>query len=250
MGIYQNEDMQVKFSFVVPYYNEELIIEQNIGKIIGYLEIQFGSSYELILSNDNSNDHSPEIAEEFRINPRIRLVDFSTGPSHRENLSEALKMTKGDIVCFFDIDLSSDISSLKYLIRSIETDGFDIAIGGRRHPLSIVRRSLGRRLVSRFYNMIIRILFGSEISDHQCGFKAFKKSVLQNLLSEMGYDPTFRRRWFWDTELLLRAQRKNYRIKELPVKWNGGLLEEGGFAFVRKEYVVIFYILKNYKNFK
>jgi len=251
MNTVHNDNSKIKLSFVVPYYNEEEIIKQSIREILRQLSNQFpDSSYELLLVNDNSNDHSSEIVKEFGSLPYVHLVNFPTGPSHRENMAKAMKQAKGDIICFFDIDLSCDITYLKNLIDAIEIEGFDLAIGNRYHRMSILDRSLGRKLISLVYNPLIRILWGSKLSDHQCGFKAFKESIFTVLWDEMGFDSPFTRGWFWDTELLLRAQKKSYKIKEIPVKWKNRFHEKTWLFFIKNEFRFIFYILRNYKKLK
>lgn len=245
-----NKD-NIKLSFVVPFYNEEKIIKQNIIEIIEQLANQFPSSiYELILVNDNSTDRSFEITEQFIKYPYIRLINYSSGPSYRENLGQALREVKGDVICFFDVDLSSGMGFLKILIDAVRVDGFDIAIGSRYHPLSVVKRNLGRYLISRIYNTAVHFLWGSQLLDHQCGFKALKRNILLVLLDDLGYDSKFNRGWFWDSELLLLAQKRNYRIKEIPIEWKDSVREKGWFIFLIKQYKVVFYALKNFHKFR
>jgi hypothetical protein len=82
---------------------------------------------------------------------------------------------------------------------------------------SKVERSLTREIVSRTYNFLVRAMLGSEVKDHQCGFKAFRREPLMKILDEIAAN-----HWFWDTEILVRASRKGYRIKEIPVEWTSG----------------------------
>ena len=243
------DNKQYKLSFLVPYYNEESIIKKNIEHVLEQLKSRFGpSSYELILVNDNSSDKSLEIASQFKAIPCVSLINFSEGPSHRENLGKAMRQARGDIICFFDIDLSCSMDALKDLVGSIQNDGFDLAIGNRYDSSSTLKRKGGRKALSKIYNGAVKILWGSKIDDHQCGFKAMRRDVLSELLDEMGPDPVFSRRWFWDTELLLRAQKRNCKIKEIPVHWEERAKEKKWFIFLWREARMLFYILKNYKN--
>jgi hypothetical protein len=82
---------------------------------------------------------------------------------------------------------------------------------------SNVERSGTRHIASKTYNFMVRALLGSKVKDHQCGFKAFRREPLLQLLDEVGAS-----HWFWDTELFVRASRRGYRIKEIPVDWKGG----------------------------
>ena len=93
----------------------------------------------------------------------------------------------------------------------------------------------------------MKLLFNSKIRDHQCGFKVFKKEVIINLLDKLGYDRTFDRGWFWDVELLVRAQNNNYKITEIAVKWKGD--KESTFN-IKRELRILKYILRNRKKIK
>ncbi len=109
------------------------------------------------------------------------------------------------------------LAQLKSLISSIKDEGYDFAVGSRMLPESKVERSGTRDIASRFYNFMVCALLGSKIKDHQCGFKAFKREPLMQLL-----DKVEARHWFWDTELIVRASQRGYRIKEIPVEWRSG----------------------------
>jgi len=117
--------------------------------------------------------------------------------------------------------------------------GSDIAIGSRYKGLR-PERTWFRRCVSRLYNKFMKVYFGSNLCDHQCGFKAFRKETLFSLLQDMGYDRSLSRGWFWDAELLIRAQRKGLKITEFPVIWRFG--EKSSFRILR-EMKMIPYVL-------
>ena len=119
---------------------------------------------------------------------------------------------------FSDTDLATDISSLKSLVKAAEGK-YDIAIGSRYLKDSKIRRKPERRIISFFYNNFVRLYLRSRIRDHNCGFKAFKKQVILDLVEEAGYDKSFTRGWFWDAEILIRAQRKKLKIAEIPAHW-------------------------------
>jgi hypothetical protein len=116
-----------------------------------------------------------------------------------------------------DVDLATDVRQLKDLINSIEKEGYDFATGSRMLPESNVKRSGTRNIASKTYNFMVRAVLGSKVKDHQCGFKAFRREPLMQLLDEVGAN-----HWFWDTEILVRAYRRGYKIKEIPVLWTGG----------------------------
>lgn len=131
-------------------------------------------------------------------------------------LSRAASIARGDIFCYFDVDMATDISHLEELLGRI-TEGYDLATGSRLLPESRIIRSCSREIKSRGYNFLVRLILKSTLSDHQCGFKAFRTEVLRDLLQE-----TCDTHWFWDTEILVRAQHKGLRIAEIPVIWTEG----------------------------
>lgn len=225
-------------SVFIPAYNEEEIIENNIQRIYDYLKNEF-KYFELIIVDDSSKDKTSEIARKLSQETNIQYARFENCPSRRENLAVSLKRAKYDIVVFMDLDLATDLSYLKDLINNIQ-NGNDISIGSRYKGIK-PKRELYRLIISKVYNLFMRIYFGSNILDHQCGFKAFKKEVLLELIEEMGYDTDLTRGWFWDAELLIRAQKKGYRISEMPIKWQFG--KKSTFN-MQRELKMLGYVLK------
>ncbi len=116
-----------------------------------------------------------------------------------------------------DVDLATDLRYLKPLCDAIRTEGYDFVTGSRMLPESKVERSFSRQISSKSYNFLVRVMLGSKLRDHQCGFKAFKRESVLPLLDEVKA-----KHWFWDTEIFVRASRKGYRIKEIPVEWKSG----------------------------
>lgn len=226
-------------SIFVPCYNEEERIEKNILVIYEML-LSLRKPFELIIVDDGSRDKTRSIAKELEAKHKeIKYLFYENGPSRRENLGEAMKTAKGDIVAFMDLDLSADIAYFPNLIKSIE-EGNDIAIGSRYKGVR-AKREWNRRIISFWYNLFMRLYFGSSVYDHQCGFKAFRKQKLISLLEKMEYDQKFIRGWFWDVELLVRAQKKGYKIDEFSVPWKFG--KQSSFD-MRRELKMLPYVLK------
>ncbi len=105
---------------------------------------------------------------------------------------------------------------LRELVQSIR-DGYDFATGSRMLPESDVKRPLKRGIASKGFNFLTRLMLGSKLQDHQCGFKSFKREPLFLLLDEVKDT-----HWFWDTELFVRAQRSGFKVREFPVEWRHG----------------------------
>ncbi len=119
-----------------------------------------------------------------------------------------------------------------------------ISIGSRYSGIA-PKRSISRLLASRLFNLSLKLLFNSKINDHICGFKAFKKDSLVTLLQAMGYDQTKQRGWFWDAELLIRAQSMNIAINEVPVEW---VAANDSTVRINREIGMVYYIRKFYKT--
>ena len=237
--------MKQKISLFIPIYNEAGILGENVSKICSTLS-KITKNFEIFIVDDNSNDSSQSICRRIcKKNNKIRYLRYSNGPSRRENLAKSFKFAKGDTIAFIDMDLSTDLSHTKRLFDEIEK-GADISIGSRYVKGSYIKRNFSRRAVSYFYNAFLQLFFHSRIYDHQCGFKAFKRHVILDLVKEMGYDKKFIRGWFWDAELLLRAQKKPYKIVEFPVKWHYG---KTSTFDLKRELKMISYILEHRKSF-
>lgn len=229
----------MKVSVFIPCYNEEHRLSVHLKKIQDALE-EITHSYELILVDDNSSDRTGALGKEIaKKNRHVVYIRFNKGPSRRENLAHAFSYAKANIILFMDLDLSADLKDLRTLMGYIE-QGYDIAFGSRYKGVAADREA-SRLVISKVYNTLISFFFRSTINDHQCGFKAFNKRKLFPLLQEMGYDKTFVRGWFWDAELLIRAQRHGYALKEFPVEWKEGKTSSFNFS---RELRMIPYVVK------
>ena len=141
---------------------------------------------------------------------------------------------------FMDADLATDLKNIPTLIRMID-DGYDIATGSRHIAGTVSKRLLSRRLISFFYKHFVKFYFNSKINDHECGFKAFRRDVILDLLNYLGYDYQFKRKMTWDTEMFLIAQKLDYKIKEIPIIWEEG--QKSALRF-RTELSIVPYLLR------
>ena len=206
-----------EISIIFPAYNEAKYIEPAVQEAKKHLD-EFSSSYEIIIAEDGSTDGTAEIAEDMA--KKYQLVEHI----HRKErlgrgtaLNNAFRQSKGNILVYMDLDLATDLKYLKPLIEAISVEGYDFATGSRMMPESKVERTFRRSLVSKIYNFMVRKILGSKLRDHQCGFKAFRRESALKIIEQVEDH-----HWFWDTELLVRAQRNGYKIKEIPVEWTSG----------------------------
>ena len=217
MAIQNKNSKTVQVSVVLPAYNEVDYLQQAVEKTIQTLN-KFTKSYEVIIAEDGSTDGTAERAEE--------LAQTLRGVSHihREKrlgrgtaLNNAFKHSSGEVLVYMDLDLATDLKYLKPLVEAITIEGYDFATGSRMLAESKAERTFSRGISSKTYNFLVRHMLGSKLRDHQCGFKAFKREPLMKLLDEV--DATH---WFWDTEIMVRAHRHRFRIKEIAVEWKSG----------------------------
>lgn len=208
---------EIEVSVVLPVYNDREALMTAIPRSLGVLETIAPGSFELIVAEDGSTDGSAEFVRDCEAkDPRVRLLHSDERLGRGRALNRAFAEAKGSIVCYYDVDLATDIQHLTELIGAVR-DGYDLATGSRLLPESDITRSGGREIASRGYNMLVRTILGSSLHDHQCGFKAFRRDRLLELLPSISAD-----HWFWDTEVLVRAQRKGYQVREFPVRWRQG----------------------------
>jgi len=206
--------MAEKIALVLPVHNEAHTLCSSVKR----LEKEAGKlkrPFEIIIAEDGSTDGTYEAAKRLT-NKRIRLLHSRKRLGRGAAISRAVRGTDAEIVVYADADLAPDIKSLHRLIAGVEK-GTAISTGSRLLPGSVVQRSVARELVSRAYNFLVRLLFGSVIHDHQCGFKAFRRGDVLPLLNEVED-----RHWFWDTELLVRAQANGLKVDDFPIRWREG----------------------------
>jgi glycosyltransferase AglD len=203
-------------SVVIPVFNDQAALSLAIPAALDILE-KNTPWFELIIAEDASTDGSFELARRWAIHDiRIRVLHRDKRLGRGSALTKAWKESAGDIFCYFDVDQATDMKDLPRLLQAIE-DGYDGATGSRLIPGSYVVRDQDREMKSRVYNNLVRIILGSRIHDHQCGFKAFRRETMASLLPFV-HDT----HWFWDTELLVFCQKKGYALVELPIRWTQG----------------------------
>ena len=207
----------VKASVVLPAHNEADALEPAVSEITKVLD-EYGTDYEIVIAEDGSTDGTDKKADDLSERlPAVWHLHSDKRLGRGKALKNAFQQSSGEILVYMDVDLATDVRQLKELIKSVDEEGYDFATGSRLLPESNVERSGTRNIASKTYNFMVRAFLGSEVKDHQCGFKAFRREPLMQLLDEVEAE-----HWFWDTELLVRAHRRGYKIKEFPVLWKSG----------------------------
>ncbi len=209
-----SSEQSVKVSVIFPAYNEVAYLDAAVEKTTQALN-GFTDSYEIIIAEDGSKDGTAERAEELAQKyPFVRHIHREERLGRGKALNNAFQQARGEVFVYMDLDLATDLKHLKQLVEAITEEGYDFATGSRMLPESKVERTLRRSISSKSFNWLVRRMLGSKLRDHQCGFKAFKREPTLQLIDEVGA-----RHWFWDTEILVRAQKKGYKVKEIAVEW-------------------------------
>jgi glycosyltransferase involved in cell wall biosynthesis len=206
----------VEVSAVIPVYNDGEALKRAIPLSISAIE-QVSPDFELIIAEDGSTDGSADLVRSWGDkDSRVRLLHSDERLGRGKALNRAFLAAEGKIVCYYDVDLATDMKYFATLIDAIR-NGYDISTGSRLLPESRITRTEGREIASRGYNFLVRTVLGSKLHDHQCGFKAFSRERVLTIL------PVVRdTHWFWDTEVLVRAEKQGDRISEFPVDWQQG----------------------------
>ena len=199
---------------VVPVFNEAASLERSVRSVHRYLGAEFPFSWRIVIADNASTDATPAIAAALaRELPGVELLRIDRKGRGRA-LREAWSRSDARVVCYMDVDLSTDLRGLLPLVAPLLSGHSDVAIGTRLARSARVARGPKRELISRGYNRLLRTVLRAHFSDAQCGFKALTATAARRLLDDVRDD-----NWFFDTELLVLAQRRGLRIHEVPVDW-------------------------------
>jgi glycosyltransferase involved in cell wall biosynthesis/putative flippase GtrA len=199
---------------VVPVYNEELDLEMSVNRLREYLTTHLPFTYRITIVDNASTDETPGIAR--RLAHQCEEVESIR--LDRKGRGHALRVawlgSASPVLAYMDVDLSTDLSAVLPLIAPLVSGHSEIAIGSRLSRSSRVTRGPKREFISRGYNLLVKKTMRTRFSDAQCGFKAIRSDVAQAIVPLVEDDG-----WFFDTELLVVAERAGLRIHEVPVDW-------------------------------
>ncbi|MEV0146294.1 MULTISPECIES: bifunctional glycosyltransferase family 2/GtrA family protein [unclassified Nonomuraea] len=199
---------------VVPVYNEQRALRESVARLHGYLTRTFPYGFRITIADNASTDDTWHEARRLAAElPGVRAVHLDAKGRGRA-LRHVWSGSDADVVSYMDVDLSTDLDAFLPLVAPLLSGHSDLAIGTRLSRGSNVVRGPRREFISRAYNLLLRSLMGARFSDAQCGFKAVRTEVAQALLPAVEDE-----QWFFDTELLLLAERHGLRIHEVPVDW-------------------------------
>ncbi len=199
---------------VVPVYDEQATLERSIRALDAYLRDGFPFTWRIVIADNASTDATPAIARALAEElPGVGVLRLEAKGRGRA-LRAAWSRSDARVVAYMDVDLSTDLRALAPLVAPLLSGHSDLAIGSRLARGARVERSARRELISRTYNRLLRLALHARFSDAQCGFKAVRTDVARELVPEVRDES-----WFFDTELLVLAQRRGLRVHEVPVDW-------------------------------
>jgi putative flippase GtrA len=199
---------------VVPVRNEEHDLAPSVRRLVSYLREGFPFTARVTIADNGSTDGTWAIADRLaRDFDEVRAVRMEQ-PGRGRALRAVWSQSDAEVLAYMDVDLSTDLNALLPLVAPLLSGHSDVAIGSRLARGSRVIRGPKRELISRSYNMLLHACMGVRFSDAQCGFKAIRREQARALLP-LTQDTG----WFFDTELLVLAERAGLRIHEIPVDW-------------------------------
>ncbi len=198
---------------VIPVYNEEVDLEPSARRLLAHLsDLPF--TFQVTIADNASTDGTALVARRLaHENPDVVVVSLALKGRGRA-LKQVWSQSPSPVLVYMDVDLSTDLNALLPLVAPLLSRHSEIAIGTRLTRHSRVERGAKREIISRGYNLLLRGTLRARFSDAQCGFKAMRREVAQQLLPLVKDDE-----WFFDTELLVLAERAGLRIHEVAVDW-------------------------------
>jgi glycosyltransferase involved in cell wall biosynthesis len=207
-------DVCARVEVVIPVYNEERVLAASVRCVHEYLRNALPYPFLLTIADNGSTDATPAIARQLaRELAGVRAVRIE-GKGRGRALRHIWGESAAEVVAYMDVDLSTRLDAFLPLVAPLLSGHSDLAIGSRLAWGASVVRSRKRAFISRCYNLLLRHVFGARFGDAQCGFKAGRAEVVRAILPVVQNNA-----WFFDTEMLLVAQRNGLRIHEVPVDW-------------------------------
>ncbi|MDA0256449.1 MAG: glycosyltransferase [Chloroflexi bacterium] len=204
---------------VLPVYNEERQLAASARTLLAWCDAHPEHQWRVVVADNGSTDGTLAVAHALEGEYPRRLVALHVPVAGRGLALRTAWLTSPAEVCaYMDVDLATDLDALPALIEPLAANEADLAVGSRLHPDAQRQRSRRRELLSRGFVLVLRHGLGLRLSDAQCGFKAIRREAARELI------PLVRdNRWFFDSELLVLAQRNEYRVREVPVRWTDDL---------------------------
>src|SRR3989344_4625708 len=205
----------MKLSIVIPAYNEEKRIENTLISYYDYFNRIYSKDFEIFVVINGSNDNTIGVVDKIsRQYEQIKYVNVSGKIGKGGAIIEGFKRVNGDLIGFVDADMATVPDAYYDLI--VKLKNFDGIVASRWINGAIINRKqpLQRRVASRAFNLLIRILFGINIRDTQCGAKLFSNKAVKSVVNDLGIT-----QWGFDVDLLYLLRKKDFKVIEIPTTW-------------------------------
>jgi glycosyltransferase involved in cell wall biosynthesis len=204
----------------IPAYNEEKILKDNVTKLLAFAQEKLADRFLIMIADNCSNDQTAAVAQSLAQSQSEVRYPYVGEKGKGAAIRAAWESQTADIYCFMDADLATDLAALPALIEAVKS-GADLAIGSRYLKGSKVKRSLFRKFFSFGYHLALVAILKTKIKDMPCGFKAINSKIKEAVLPQVRNN-----QWFFDSELVILAEKQGFTIKEIPVTWHDP--REGG----------------------
>ena len=207
-------DPSLRVDVVIPVLNEAHVLARSVAVARHFLAESLACRWRVVVIDNGSTDGTDLVAKELvAMHDDVRFLQLPQRGRGRA-LRHAWTQSDADVMCYTDVDLSTELAALPKMVHSIAVDGYDLSTGSRLLPGSRTTRSAKREFISRAYNLFVKAVLWTSFSDAQCGFKAISRTAMAELIPEVEDQS-----WFFDTELLVLAEKRGYRISDIPVEW-------------------------------
>jgi glycosyltransferase involved in cell wall biosynthesis len=204
----------IRIDVVIPVLNEAHVLEKSVTVVRDFLSDNLPHTWRVVIVDNGSTDGTSEVAQRLSEDHEdVRFIHLDEKGRGRA-LREAWVTSGADVMLYTDVDLSTELAALPKLVIALVEEGYDIAIGSRLARGAETRRCFKREITSRVYNIFIKCVLFTKFTDAQCGFKAVNRRIVEDVIPQVKDDY-----WFFDTELLVLAEKQGYRIKDIPVLW-------------------------------
>lgn len=199
---------------VIPVLNEAHVLEQSVHTVRAFLRDAMPYRCQVLIVDNGSSDGTDTVGRRLAAElPDVVFLHLNERGRGRA-LRHAWTRSDADVVCYTDVDLSTELEALPKLVHAILVEGYEVATGSRLLRASSTTRSTSREFISRCYNLLVKVVLFTSFSDAQCGFKAASRRAVEDLVPQIKDES-----WFFDTELLVLAEKQGYPIKDIPVRW-------------------------------